>query len=174
VRYFRKIDFTGVDLYLSSANSYNIAHRDGCQKHTWPKPRDISVSRIHSSLYHRVISVIHIQKLKGTIPTDRKNTNGYRRRMVFLFVEKSLGLGRNRTDLQSRAYHTVTSFGRYRSPGGQISFLASTIEMIHENVAIRARINHGFKRNPHRVPLCRTDSSQTKASCVVEALSQDF
>ena len=64
-------------------------------RHTWPKPKDSWVSEIVSySQYHRYFSVIHIHRLIGTVPMDKKNTSGYRRRMVLLFVEKTSGLGR--------------------------------------------------------------------------------
>lgn len=61
--------------------SLNAAHRNGHRQRTWPKLREKSYST-----FIEVISVVHIHMLMGTIPTDKKNTNGNRRPMVFLFI----------------------------------------------------------------------------------------
>ena len=58
-----------------------MQHRNGRQKRTWPKPKGCLWS-----LLGTIVSTLHIQKVMGTSPMVRKNTNGYRRVIVFLFV----------------------------------------------------------------------------------------
>ena len=57
---------------------------------TCPKPKEISESKIWAysevSLWIRVDSIVHIHTVMGIIPTDIKNTKGYRRPMVLLVV----------------------------------------------------------------------------------------
>ena len=56
---------------------------------------DSVASRIRSPPQnHIAASVVHIHKVMGTNPTDMKNTNGYRRWMILLYVEKTPGLDR--------------------------------------------------------------------------------
>jgi len=46
-------------------------------------------------------------------------------------------------------FHTVANFGWYRSPGGQISFLAKKIEMSHESATTIATGTSGPQRNQY-------------------------
>ena len=129
------------------------------KKRTCPKLKDTTLSwtlegcGVITGI--RVVSVVHIHTLMGTIPMDMKNTNGNRRLMVFLFG-KNHRVRVGHASFQSRAYHTVENFGLYRSPGGQISFLANTIETGHDNTAKAERATDGGPMSP-----CRTSISWT-------------
>lgn len=50
-------------------------------------------------------------------------------------------------------YHSLKTFGLYRSPGGQISFLANTIEKDHDITARTKRTIDGTPVSPCRASI---------------------
>jgi len=92
--------------------SFNVAHQNSRRQRTWPKPKEIPTEMTEE----------HEQK-----PTADR----------FPVHSECVRAGQSLIDFSpSQPYHTVVSLGRYRSPGGEIPFLASTIEMNHEIAAM--------------------------------------
>ena len=71
--------------------NFSTAHQNSDQKRTWPKLKENFESYIgegcETFMGNTVNSVVQIHMLMGMIPTVMKNTYGYRRPIVCLFIQ---------------------------------------------------------------------------------------